>query len=55
MRLKERVVIVTGAGDGTGKAKALIFASKGAPIVVAARTLSRLEEVAVYLRVQHRW
>jgi len=34
MRLKDRVAIITGAGNGMGAADALLFAQKGAKVVV---------------------
>src|SRR6202162_191008 len=46
MRLKDSVVVVTGASSGIGKATALAFARKGARLALGARRLDRLNAVA---------
>jgi NAD(P)-dependent dehydrogenase (short-subunit alcohol dehydrogenase family) len=46
VKLKDKVAIITGGGMGIGKATSLAFANEGAAVVIAARNLSRLEEVA---------
>src|SRR4030042_1468439 len=46
MKLKGKVAIITGGATGIGKAITLAFAKEGASVVLAARNLSRLEEVA---------
>ncbi len=44
--LAGRVVLVSGIGPGLGRSNALACAKQGADVVLAARTESRLEEVA---------
>ena len=46
-KLKDAVVVVTGASSGIGRATALLFAEKGAGVVLAARRESVLRDVAV--------
>ena len=43
---KDKVIIVTGASSGIGLASAQKFASLGAKVVLAARSLDKLEKIA---------
>jgi NAD(P)-dependent dehydrogenase (short-subunit alcohol dehydrogenase family) len=43
--LKNRVILVTGAGEGIGKAAACGFAAHGATVVLLGRTIRKLEQV----------
>lgn len=45
-RLKGKVAIITGAGQGIGEAIAKAYASEGAKVIVTGRTMAKLEAVA---------
>lgn len=45
MRLKEKVAIITGAGNGMGRADALLFAKEGAKVVVNDIRQENMDEV----------
>jgi short-subunit dehydrogenase len=50
MRLKDAVVVVTGASAGIGEATALAFARRGSKVVVAARRKERLDALVDRIR-----
>lgn len=43
--LQGRIILVTGAGDGIGRAAALSFARHGATVILLGRTIAKLEKV----------
>lgn len=50
MNLKNKTVLITGASSGIGKSFAYLLASKGANLVLVARTKSRLEEITFEIK-----
>lgn len=50
--LQEKAVIVTGASSGIGEATARMLASKGAHVVIGARRLEKLENLASAIRAE---
>lgn len=47
MKFKDKVAIITGAGQGLGAAFARAFAKEGAKVVIMGRTQSKLDEIAL--------
>ena len=43
--LKDKLILVTGAGDGLGRAAALTCAAHGATVILLGRTVSKLEKI----------
>lgn len=50
MQLNNKSVLVTGASSGIGASFAYLLASKGANLILVARTLSKLEAIATEIR-----
>ncbi|MBD1392267.1 SDR family oxidoreductase [Mucilaginibacter glaciei] len=53
MKLKDKVIIITGASSGIGKAMAYEFAARGANLVLGARQYVTLCEIAQDIEKQH--
>jgi NAD(P)-dependent dehydrogenase (short-subunit alcohol dehydrogenase family) len=53
-RLKGKVALVTGAGQGIGKGIALAFAAEGADVALVGRTESKLAETAAEIKSRGR-
>jgi 3-oxoacyl-[acyl-carrier protein] reductase len=51
-RVRDKVVLITGAGDGIGRTMAQLFASEGATVVLAGRRREPLESTAALLTTQ---
>jgi len=47
--MKDKIVVITGASSGIGRALSYEFGNKGARVVLAARNLEKLEELVVDL------
>ncbi len=45
MKFKDKVVLITGASSGIGRASAILFARKGANIILVARKKEKLDEI----------
>jgi NADP-dependent 3-hydroxy acid dehydrogenase YdfG len=50
--LKNKIIFITGANSGIGKACAYDFAKEGARLIISARRLNLIEEVAADLRLK---
>lgn len=50
MRLKDKVLLIGGAGSNMSRASALLFAQEGAKVALAARTTEKMEETAERIR-----
>lgn len=49
-KLDNKVAIITGAGQGVGRGMALAFAKEGAKVVLAGRTLAKVQQVEAEIR-----
>jgi NADP-dependent 3-hydroxy acid dehydrogenase YdfG len=52
--IKNKIVFITGASSGFGKAAAIAFAKKGAKLILAARRTSKLKEFSAELKKKYK-
>lgn len=52
--LKNKIVFITGASSGFGKAAAIAFAKKGAKLIIAARRTAKLKEFSAELKNKYK-
>jgi len=53
MRLKDKVVLISGVGSGMGSAMALLFAQEGARVALVARKVQVIEAIAQEIRARN--
>jgi NADP-dependent 3-hydroxy acid dehydrogenase YdfG len=53
-RLQNKIVFITGASSGIGKASAIAFANEGTDLIIAARRIDKLEELEIDLREKYK-
>jgi len=53
-KLKEKIVFITGASSGIGKACAIAFAKEGANLIITARRANIIEKFADELRINYK-
>ncbi len=51
-KLKDKVVLITGASSGFGEDAAFLFAKEGCKVVLAARRIDRLQELAAKIQAE---
>jgi NAD(P)-dependent dehydrogenase (short-subunit alcohol dehydrogenase family) len=51
--LADRTILITGAGDGIGRAAAIGFARHGARVILTGRTVAKLEQVYDQIEADH--
>ena len=51
--LEDRIILVTGAGDGIGRAAALAYAAHGATVVLLGKSVAKLEAVYDQIEAAH--